>query len=436
MSAMFLKFSNTLRTGRKYALTARNWFKMKLRARDQKNNGPCVIVLSLGSIGASAVVAKEAKARGFNVHVFCQEFPVREAVYADDWSKIDCRDDFDQALALAKTLKPVAILVESKNLLLPMQHFLADALGLRSVGDWAAKTSNSKINLRQSIDQVDLANLPWCALDDYELGNFGFPAVIKPDLGTASKGVRYLESAAELEESDLYSDKISTDPSVGDRMLLEGYVEGRQFDVEGVAFNGEYHLLAITEEFYEDKPPYFPPSWFHFNPPIEEALKDKLWAATKGALKALGVTNGAWHVEQRVDQNGIVYILDYANRMGFNLHMSEASGVNFAGSYVELMTNDTFTMPPLKPISMAHLYALDEKTLLKLKKLASENKSNVFTKVFFPYEFSFHRYLGDVAVRAEDYATLHALITAYDLLPPQFDVFYPDAAQRAQSKAA
>ena len=85
---------------------------------------------------------------------------------------------------------------------------------------------------------------------------------------------------------DVKARRASVDPSVGNRMLLEGFVEGRQFDLEGIAIDGHYHLLCIVEQHYGSKPPYFPflvllqPSHFRLR-------KEVLWSTTQKALSAL-----------------------------------------------------------------------------------------------------------------------------------------------------
>ena len=426
--ALPLWWTTFLRYSLRSARRARNTGRMaRKRFVDRNSDKPLVIVLSLDKLGSSHEVARQATLKGFHVHVFAPAFPVLDAAHAHGWSRIEPRTDFDAALAIAQDLNPVAILLESKNLLLPMQNFLASALGLLAVGDKAVETSISKIALRQSLDDAGVPNIPWLAMDDYtDNADFPFPGVIKPDLGTASKGVRYVAGPEDLNASGAeQAQRALNDPSVGDRMLLEGFVKGRQFDLEGVAVNGEYFLLAIVEEFYEAAPPYFPPSWFHFNPPISDDIADTLWSTTKAALNALGVRNGGWHMEQRLDDNGTSQILDYANRMGYNHLITAASGVSFAGSYVDLMTQSDARPQPLAPCALLQTFAFDQPTLTRLKQFAADYPEHVHSESFYSYEFSFHLYLGYIVTRFDSYAQQHALLSKYDLEPKEFTSFYP-----------
>lgn len=384
---------------------------------------PKVIVLSLGKLGRSLSVAEEAKKAGFHVHIFCPEFP-QEAVYASSWTKIDCRNEIERAIEIATNINPVAILVEEKNLLLPAQNAIASALSLPSIGEKATQTSNSKIALRESLDDANLMNLEWHRLDTLKNGTFKFPAILKPDMGTASKGVKYVADERELALDNDYLSKMGDDPSVGGGMLLETYVKGRQFDVEGIASNGQYFIFGLVEEFYEAHPPYFPPSWFHFNPPLSVESMRAITKTVFSSLKALGVKQGAWHMELRIDQNGNVYPLDYANRMGYNIYVSEAAGTSFAGAYVEAMTKGELAPPSFDQKSLLCIYALDLEMKEKLLKLTREQPSAIKWANFDEFEFSYHQYYATVVVKTNNYDELVEILTAHDLLPEKFPEFY------------
>ena len=386
---------------------------------DYFKNKPVVIVLSLGSQGSSDEVARQAFLKNFHVHIFSPEFPVLEASFSHSWTKVDTLKDFDKALSIARNLKPVAILVELKNILLPMQCYLADALELRSIGELAAKTSNSKIALRQSLDIEQIKSVPWIKLEDFKSqSDFTFPGVIKPDLGTSSKGVRFVNC-----KEDIFNNKINklsdivNDISVGENFLLEGYVKGKQFDFEGVAVDGSYKLLCIVQEHYESLPPYFLPSCFYFNPPISENDYNLMWSNTKSALKALGVRNGAWHLEQRKDVNGTPRIIDYANRMGYNRLISQAAGVSFSGTYVDIMTNTDKEVETLKPKPILKILALDKETIERMKIFVSDYPQYVLSKSFRSFEFSYHEYFGFVVLTFDNLDLQSQLLNKYKLVP-------------------
>jgi len=396
------------------------------KALDRDSKKQNVVILSMGRLSRATNVCLSAKKKGFRVHLFCQEFPVVEARFADRVYLVDCQREFDRALKISREINPVAILVESKNLILPMQRYLATALGLNALSQFGIEASNSKAALRDSLDRAGLVNVPWA---DYFPGSpspISFPLVLKPNMGTSSKGVVHCDSQRQLDnafEKD-YLDKLRSDVNVGDTFLVEGFVRGRQFDVEGVASGGIFHVFTIVEEFYEAKPPYFPPDWFHFNPPISNELRETIVSGATAALRAIGVSNGGFHVELRVTDDGTVVPIDFANRLGYNTLVSFASGANIVDKFVDIMVAGDTSAPMLNPISLVKIYAKTPQRLRVFHDFSRRHPERVLLKNFVGYEFSYHWYYGDMTIKGTDYDDISQIMTQFGILPREFEEFY------------
>ncbi|RKF12418.1 ATP-grasp domain-containing protein [Roseovarius spongiae] len=439
--ALSVSVGNALRRVRSYLFLVRGMGQLLRRRLDPTVRAqPAVIVLSLGSKGSSARVAAAARARGYRVVVFCAELPFAEARYMDHYHRIDCVTDFDKALETARGYAPEAILLEGKNRLLPMQNNLAQTLGVTAVGNAAVKSSNSKIDLHASLDRAGLANLPWEILPEDGRSKLSFPVVSKPDVGTSSMGVQYLDSLDTFRNDKAYWDKVAQDTDIDGQIMLESYIDGRQFDVEGVARDGAFHILTVVEEYYQNAAPYFPPSWFLFNPPIPEEQRARLEKRVEEALKAFGVTVGGWHCESRFSDEkygdgslrpGIagneIYVLDYANRMGYNQLVSESCGADFAGAYVDTMLPRPFSPPQITRRSVLQIMIRDTETLRRAKALAQARPDVVHRGAFVPFEFSAHTYFGHIVLSCPDFETLRDALAAHDLIPDTWAGFYPDA---------
>ena len=421
---MLLHFLYTVKKKVKFIIAKIKMQFNKLNAKDK--NLKVVVILSLNELGPSVSVAKQAYTQNLYVHIFSPSFPYLEGKFAHNWSKIDPRTDFVKALNITRKLKPIAILLEEKNLLLPMQCFLADKLNLKSVGRKAAETSNSKIALRECLDESNIPSVLWKKLDEDKGFEFDFPCIIKPDQGTSSKGVMLIQKCEDIlsfKKSDHYKRALK-DLSIKKPFLIEKFIKGRQFDVEGIALNKKYYFISIVEEFYENCPPFFPPKWFHFNPPINDDLKKVIFENSKKSLRALGVINGAFHLEQRIDEKGIVRSLDYANRMGYNSLVSLASGINVTENYVKMMTGISNNIGEIKHKSVLQLYALDYETLSNMKNFYNNHANHVFSKQFSKFDFAFQLYLGRMTIVFENYAKLNEKLKKYNLLPKEFNKFY------------
>lgn len=394
--------------------------------------GDWVILLSLGRQGPSQNVAREAAGQGFRICVLCPEFPAREAPFMHDWRRVPGLNDIstvqgvDDLVRDLRALAPVAVLLEGKNLLLPAQTRLARALGLRAVGERPALASNSKIAMRQALDTVDGPKLAWQEVTDVHAPvTLALPAIYKPDMGTASKGVRLIASPEDLRRGDAHDAMIAADISVGDRRLLEGFIQGRQFDMEGIARDGNYLLLACVEEHYAGRPPYFPPAWHYFNPPLDTAYAAQLEDAMQRALSALGVTDGAFHMEMRVDAVGHVYPIDYANRMGYNQLVSTASGVSFPAAYVGVMTGRLeFGDVAFDRRAILNVFCQEARDLERAHAFRRRFPDNVLRFSPAPGRIGYTDIHGRITIIDTGHDAIVAKLAETDMLPPQFATFY------------
>lgn len=398
----------------------------------KKKPGMWVVLLSLGRQGPSHNVAKVLVRQGLKVFVLCPEFPALEAPHIHGWKRVvglndaDRIADFEALVAELKPLAPKAVLLEGKNLLLASQTRFAEALNVRAIGAKPALASNSKIAMREALDTSSGPSLPWQeVLDTGTPITIALPAIYKPDMGTASKGVRLISSQEDLVREDQHDRALAADISVGKRRILESFIAGRQFDMEGIAANGEYILLACVEEHYGGRAPYFPPGWHYFNPPIPKDMEISLKNAMQVSLHALGVRHGAFHMEMRVDDTGNVYPLDYANRMGYNEIISEASGVSFSGAYVEAMTG-TLGKVERSPRPVVTIFCQDQQQLDGAWAFRRKHPNQTFRFSPAPSQIGHTRIFGRITIRDDSDAALVFKLKEAGLMPEQFAEYYPE----------
>lgn len=434
ISDLKLRGSNVLRAIRTWGQNVLGMASMTVRRLKRSVPWPGlkkesrVIVLSRGRFGSSFNTTYAAAKLGYQVHVFCEEFPGRETRCADMWHRVDCRRDFDRAIDIARRIGPVGILLEGQHMLLPMQRYLAEELGLRSITELGVYTSTSKREFKVALDKGSVRHSVWQLLNTENKPNVPFPAVVKPAVGTGSTGVQLVRTESELLRFSDQLKEIGMDSGLRGEWLIESYVEGRQFDVEGVARDGMYFPLVIVEEMYEESPLYFPASWFLFNPPIEAEMQGLLLSTVYGALESLGVAQGAFHCEVRVDAKGETWIVDYANRMGYNLLVSQACGSSFSENYVSAMIDTEFSPPKLKPRVVLSYWLRQSREVPKYKALINSRPESVLHARLFPFERSGHMYFGTVNTVAEDFSALLEVLGAFDLIPESWVVRFACSA--------
>lgn len=311
----------------------------------------------------------------------------------------------------AQKIRPLAILIANKDILIPLQYSLATALGLPHANQQAVETSLDKLQQKTVLAEAGLPQGKWRVLcDQFEINDlhgFPYPAVIKPSIGTASKGITRVTNACEIAAGLEYIQSWQNDASVGNEFFIEEYVEGRQFDVEGLAFEGQIYPICIVEENYSGDPRHFPPHFFLFNPPLDKALHQLIEATAIDTIRALGVTIGAWHCELRITSENRPCVLDYANRMGYDRLVSLAAGIDFADSYIDTMLGQSPNMlkKTRKTILFYYLTRLAE--VAPWQVFVRENSNLIRSSVFKLFTFSVASYYGKVVVVADSYDEIY-----------------------------
>ena len=421
---LLLKVAPFLRKIKSNLIGLRGRILILKRQLKQPSKKGSMVLLSLGEGKGSPYVASAVDSLGYDLVVVSNKFPMLESPYTKKWVQCNPFGDFEILKEKVKSLSPIAVLVEQRNILLPIKARLNIELNLVDYGDKSHKTSNSKVELRQAIDDAGVSNIPWCLLEDYTPDNFPFPFVIKPEIGTGSRGITIVENKNDLDEAIEKLKSLEDDETVGGRIFIEAVIIGRQFDVEGIYKDGEFTPLSLTEEQYDIIDKSLPSAWYLFSPPIEPELRSKLLESAKQFTKALGVKNGAIHCEMRVTDDEKIYVIDYSNRMGYPHLVSESCGYFFPKAYVEVMAGETPDFSNLQENTVFQRFIRSKKELASYKKLMEENPELVIQKNMLGSHVGGIATYARIALRSKSFDDMVALLSKYDVLPLQWEELY------------
>ena len=135
-----------------------------------------------------------------------------------------------------------------------------------------------------------------------------YPCVLKPLDASASRGVIRANNAEEFRQAAERIARIRP----GD-ILVEGYVPGREFALEGVVTNGTLQTLALFDKPDPLEGPYFEETIYVTPSRESPAMQAQIREAAQAAVIALGLTDGPIHAEMRVNSAG-VWMLEVAAR--------------------------------------------------------------------------------------------------------------------------
>jgi biotin carboxylase len=154
-----------------------------------------------------------------------------------------------------------------------------------------------------------------------EAGFATFPCVLKPLGLSGSRGVIRANDAGELDAAFGRIRALLARPQVRaartgleDQILVEQYIDGREFAVEGVLTGGALQVFAIFDKPDPLEGPFFEETIYVTPSREPAAAQGQIIDHVQRASRALGLSHGPIHAECRVTPEGTVYVLEVAAR--------------------------------------------------------------------------------------------------------------------------
>ena len=201
---------------------------------------------------------------------------------------------------------------------------VAEELGLPGHPPAAAAAARHKHLTRQRFRDAGLPT-PWFVSQhiDQPLAPSPeprFPCVVKPVSLSGSRGVMRaddeptLTAAIDRLRALLDAPDIRAERNDAHRQIvIEGFIPGHEYAVEGVMQHGRLHPLAIFDKPDPLDGPFFEETIYVTPPDLAAAEQDAIARAVGDAASALGLRHGPVHAELRVNAAGI-FVLEVAAR--------------------------------------------------------------------------------------------------------------------------
>ncbi|HJR59583.1 MAG TPA: ATP-grasp domain-containing protein [Vicinamibacterales bacterium] len=188
----------------------------------------------------------------------------------------------------------------------------AEALALPGNPVAAAEATRSKKTMRRLFAAAGMSTpwffqLPADADPAVAAGHIAYPCVVKPLGLSGSRGVIKADTAAQfdyavrrvralLARPDLQAQRTG----LTDELLVEGYIEGREYAVEGLMTHGELSALAVFDKPDPLDGPFFEETIYVTPSVLSPEVHRGVVAEVRRATAALGIVHGPIHAECRV----------------------------------------------------------------------------------------------------------------------------------------
>jgi hypothetical protein len=185
----------------------------------------------------------------------------------------------------------------------------AEKLGLRFHPAGAARTAANKLLTRERFRDGGLRVPEFRICSSASpTTDIRYPCVLKPLDASASRGVIRANNPEEFRQAAERIARIRP----GD-ILVEDYIPGREFALEGVVTAGTLQTLALFDKPDPLEGPYFEET-IYVTPSREISdVQGHIRETAQAAVTALGLTDGPVHAEMRVNDSG-VWMLEAAAR--------------------------------------------------------------------------------------------------------------------------
>lgn len=218
-----------------------------------------------------------------------------------------------------------------------------DELGLSGISREQAICATNKHLMRKAFEKGNAPSPKSILAQDAEdawsrlQNEFDTDAILKPSRNSGSRGIAKV--SRNMDKGDFiraYDESLSE--SRDHSVLIEQFIEGPEFSIEMIVWQGEIHVLTVTDKKTTGAPHFV--ELGHNQPScFSDADVETLKAAAIAGVKALGVNNCACHAEAKL-MNGKAYLMEVGARLGGDFISTElthlSTGVDMVAAAIDV----------------------------------------------------------------------------------------------------
>lgn len=279
--------------------------------------------------GSAISMLNYARAKKYNIVILTANIGMRKVTASVIESaqlsiQVDTLDD-DAVLTLLGFLANhmlIDAIIPGFEYFVPLSAYASEMLGLPGTSPDSIMYMRDKAQMRRQLLRAGV-NMPEfyhvTSMNELQaaMNAIRFPAVCKPIDAAGSVHVRKVQNEMETldaaknilqGENELWGYVLSRE------MLLEEYIEGREYSVEGVITNGEIEFFSVTEKIVNNQSEFIEIGHI-VNPPmcVDEVRKIEYYVAR--VIAVLKPDNCPFHAELRIRSDGEPVLMEIAARL-------------------------------------------------------------------------------------------------------------------------
>lgn len=226
---------------------------------------------------------------------------------------------------------------------------LNDELGLSGITKEQAIRATNKHLMREAFEMggapspksilTENAEDAWKHLQN----DFSTDGILKPSRNSGSRGIAKV--SRDMDKADFVKAyDIALNESRDKSVLIEQFIEGPEFSIEIIVWNGKVNVLTVTDKKTTGAPHFV--ELGHNQPSCYSAEEvEILKAAAVAGVKALGVNNCACHAEAKL-MDGKPYLMEIGARLGGDFISTELTHLSTGIDMVAAAINVALGVEP------------------------------------------------------------------------------------------
>lgn len=189
------------------------------------------------------------------------------------------------------------------------------------------------------------------------LSTFPTPYVLKPIRGASKKGVNFVDR-------DTISQIVIPSDLEDAIFMAEQYIDGQEYSVETISYKGRHEIVQITEKIGTGAP-HFVELEHHQPAMLTVSVYQKIQNLIPQILSSVEYTNGASHIEIKIDSEENIYLIEINPRGGGDYISNNLVGLSTDYDYLKqmiLVALDQYESVPITNKAYAGIYFLSAHT--------------------------------------------------------------------------
>lgn len=305
-----------------------------------------LLVLAAGIL--QVPVIKKAKEKGYYVIAVDGDSNAIGLQYAD---KAICANITDEEIMLeiAREQHVDGVIHPCSEVSMNVMGRINDELGLAGITKEQAIRATNKHLMREAFEKgnapspksilTDSAEDAWEHLQN----DFTTDGILKPSRNSGSRGIAKV--VRDMNKADFINAyNIALNESRDKSVLIEQFIDGPEFSIEIIVWNGKVNVLTVTDKKTTGAPHFVE---LGHNQPSCYSKEDveTLKAAAVAGVKALGVNNCACHAEAKL-MNGKAYLMEIGARLGGDFISTELTHLSTGIDMVAAAINVALGIEP------------------------------------------------------------------------------------------